>query len=217
MTGRGLYYRWGPNHAADPIVTRYRARSDQVPKSKEELDGVGVYEVALIQRRDTKIWALPGGMREIVKGKMESFMYTARREFEEEFLSMHLKRSQGDKNRNDKQDSSDVADTKQQQAVLDELWDPQNVQVVYQGYVDDSRATDNAWPETVAVWAHLNPQKPDLNVRAGDDAVNAEWVSLPISDHPKRHVHHTHALLLAEVWKRIKEGAGAGRKQLYKF
>ena len=24
MVGRGLLGRWGPNHAADPIVTRYR-------------------------------------------------------------------------------------------------------------------------------------------------------------------------------------------------
>ncbi len=40
MTGRGLLYNWGPNHAADPIVTRIN------PETKK-------LEFVAIQRKDT--------------------------------------------------------------------------------------------------------------------------------------------------------------------
>lgn len=50
MVGRGLLGKWGPNHAADPIVTRYDpARPTQL-------------QVVTIKRRDTGEDALPGGM-----------------------------------------------------------------------------------------------------------------------------------------------------------
>ena len=51
MTGRGLLGKWGPNHAADPIVTRW---SDDV------ISGKRVLEFVAIKRRDTGEWAIPG-------------------------------------------------------------------------------------------------------------------------------------------------------------
>ena len=50
MTGRGTLGKWGPNHAADPIVTRWN------PEDDYEL------QVVAIKRTDTGDWALPGGM-----------------------------------------------------------------------------------------------------------------------------------------------------------
>jgi ADP-ribose pyrophosphatase len=50
ICGRGLLGKWGPNHAADSIVTRISPDTGQL-------------EVLLIQRRDGA-WALPGGMRD---------------------------------------------------------------------------------------------------------------------------------------------------------
>jgi ADP-ribose pyrophosphatase len=44
-TGRGAYWHWGPNLAVDPVV-------------------IAADSLLLIQRRDTGIWALPGGFRE---------------------------------------------------------------------------------------------------------------------------------------------------------
>jgi len=49
LCGRGLLGAWGPNHAADPIVTR-----------REPL--TGTIQVLAIKRNDTGEWALPGGM-----------------------------------------------------------------------------------------------------------------------------------------------------------
>ncbi len=46
ITGKGFYWKWGPNYTADPIVTR---DTDQGK------------EILLIQRGDTGRWALPGG------------------------------------------------------------------------------------------------------------------------------------------------------------
>ena len=68
LCGRGLLGKWGPNHAADPIVTR--------PKSGAE----DQLQVIVVQRKDTGEWALPGGM--VDDG--ESVSLTVRREFEEE-------------------------------------------------------------------------------------------------------------------------------------
>ena len=66
MTGRGLLGKWGPNHAADPIVTRVHPNKG--------------LQIVAIQRKDTLEWALPGGM--VDAG--ESASQAAKREFEEE-------------------------------------------------------------------------------------------------------------------------------------
>ena len=50
MTGRGTLGKWGPNQAANPIVTRWN------PEAPHEL------QVIAIKRKDTGDWALPGGM-----------------------------------------------------------------------------------------------------------------------------------------------------------
>ena len=68
LRGRGLLGKWGPNHAADPIVSRF--------KRGEE----GQLEVIVVKRKDTGEWALPGGM--VDDG--ENVSVTVRRELEEE-------------------------------------------------------------------------------------------------------------------------------------
>ena len=45
---RGLLWKWGPNHAADPVVIA--------------TDNDGNRKILLIKRKDTGEWALPGGM-----------------------------------------------------------------------------------------------------------------------------------------------------------
>ena len=65
LRGRGLLGKWGPNHAADPIVTRYLGSQLQM---------------VAIKRNDTGDWAIPGGM--VDEG--ETVPLTLRREFTEE-------------------------------------------------------------------------------------------------------------------------------------
>ncbi len=71
INGRGLLWRWGPNHAADPLVFRV------VKKSNNEK----VIQVLVIKRRDTGDLALPGGMVDPQDGNVS---VTAKRELVEE-------------------------------------------------------------------------------------------------------------------------------------
>ncbi|XP_034230825.1 ADP-ribose pyrophosphatase, mitochondrial [Thrips palmi] len=73
LGGRGVLGRWGPNHAADPIVTRWRST-----------EAGRVLQFVAIRRRDSGEWALPGGM--VDPG--EAVSATLRREFLEEALNV---------------------------------------------------------------------------------------------------------------------------------
>lgn len=67
IQGRGLLGKYGANFAADPIVWRINPETEEL-------------EFMLIQRTDTKEWAIPGGM--VDEG--ESVSLTLAREFNEE-------------------------------------------------------------------------------------------------------------------------------------
>lgn len=64
VTGKGKYWNWGPNYAADPMVIT----DEENPK------------ILLIQRSDTKAWALPGGFIDAGENAVEA----AKRELFEE-------------------------------------------------------------------------------------------------------------------------------------
>ena len=61
LKGRGVLGRWGPNHAADPVVTRWKLSQNQDGNDVVERDGKKVLQFVAIQRRDTGEWAIPGG------------------------------------------------------------------------------------------------------------------------------------------------------------
>ena len=81
ITGRGVLGKWGPNHAADPIVTRWR-RNEAGEIIKNEESGKNLLEFVSIQRKDSGEWAIPGGM--VDPG--EKVSVTVKREFMEEAL-----------------------------------------------------------------------------------------------------------------------------------
>lgn len=67
LQGRGVLEKWGPNFAADPVITRLNPLTGQ-------------FEMLAIKRKDNGQWAIPGGKVE----EGEKVSETARREFEEE-------------------------------------------------------------------------------------------------------------------------------------
>lgn len=67
IAGRGLLGKWGPNYAADPIITRIQRQTNRV-------------EMLAVQRKDNSQWAIPGGM--VDKG--EEVSRTLSRELYEE-------------------------------------------------------------------------------------------------------------------------------------
>ena len=128
LRGRGRLYQWGPNHAADPLVSRVSTASASTssPDLEPEL------EIVVIRRGDTGAWALPGGM--VDSG--EAPQRTARREFGEEAMA-----------------HAEPAMRQRCERMLDRVFGEGDgataaaaaeVQRVYAGYIDDPRNTDNA-------------------------------------------------------------------------
>ncbi|HOU36203.1 MAG TPA: NUDIX domain-containing protein, partial [Candidatus Omnitrophota bacterium] len=151
MKGRGLLGHWGPNFAADPIITRYNPES-------------GELEVLLILRKDTGEWAIPGGMVDYG----EKLSGTLKRELNEE---------------------TGVVLTEE---------DMNSGILVYQGYVDDPRNTDNAWMETTAVHLHLTPEKAvTIRLKAGDDAKEVKWIRF--NEEILDHLYASHGDFLRNV------------------
>ena len=146
LAGRGLLGKWGPNHAADPIVTRLHPATNQL-------------QMVAIERKDMPgQWAIPGGM--VDEGELVSV--AVKREFIEEAGNIS---------------ESDEA----KQAFVDAINHlfSKGGHVVYRGYVDDPRTTDNAWIETTAFHFHCPPELGDkLPLGAGDDANRAIWLDV---------------------------------------
>ncbi|XP_046840253.1 ADP-ribose pyrophosphatase, mitochondrial-like [Xenia sp. Carnegie-2017] len=156
MTGRGLLGRWGPNHAADPIVTRWKVNSDG--KHVQE-NGKPILEFVAIKRNDNGQWAIPGGMVE----PGDTVSKTLKKEFgEEAFNSIELSQHE----------------QQELQEALTKLF--QNGSMISCGYVDDPRNTDNAWIETVAMNFHDEHGKvlQNFQLKAGDDAGDVKWMEV---------------------------------------
>ncbi|EFN79849.1 ADP-ribose pyrophosphatase, mitochondrial [Harpegnathos saltator] len=156
IVGRGLLGRWGPNHAADPIVTRWK-RDNAGAVQLDRHTKKPVLQFVAIQRRDSGEWAIPGGM--VDPG--EAVSATLMREFMEEALNFLQK---------------DDAEKKTLRDSIAHFFAKGDE--IYKGYVDDPRNTDNAWMETVAVNFHDDDSSVvgKLALKAGDDARNVRWI-----------------------------------------
>ncbi|XP_033827748.1 ADP-ribose pyrophosphatase, mitochondrial [Periophthalmus magnuspinnatus] len=162
VTGRGLLGRWGPNHAADPIVTRWKM-DKKGAKMPHAVSKRPILQFVSIKRKDCGEWAIPGGM--VDPG--EQISLTLQREFSEEALNS-LAMSASDKTK--------------LHARITNLFKSPGIEV-YKGYVDDPRNTDNAWMETVAVNFHdeSGDSVSELPLQAGDDAGQVQWVDVDSS------------------------------------
>ncbi|KAI3380069.1 hypothetical protein SNEBB_006964 [Seison nebaliae] len=156
LCGRGILGRWGPNHAADAIVTRW-CRNEKNEIVKSEIDGKRLLEFVSIRRGDTGEYALPGGMVD----KDELVSEAIKREFGEEALNS-LEMEEEEKMRIMKN--------------LEEFFTSKGYHI-YSGYVDDPRNTDNAWMETVATSFHDESGEcmTKFQLNAGDDASHVQW------------------------------------------
>jgi ADP-ribose pyrophosphatase len=158
ITGRGQLGRWGPNHAADPIVTRWKS-DENGKRVTHKSTGKSILQFVAIQRTDSGEWALPGGMvdpGEVVKT-------TLKREFMEEAMnSLETCKSDND----------------QHEKFIDKFFSKHDQ--IYAGYVDDPRNTDNAWMETIAYNFHDETGEfvGNLQLSAGDDAASVQWMDI---------------------------------------
>ncbi|KAG9264228.1 ADP-ribose pyrophosphatase, mitochondrial [Astyanax mexicanus] len=173
LNGRGLLGRWGPNHAADPIVTRWK-RDCSGQHVSHALSKLPVLQFVSIKRKDCGEWAIPGGM--VDPGELVSL--TLQREFSEEALnSLEASAEEREKIRER----------------ITKLFSSPGFQV-YKGYVDDPRNTDNSWMETVAVNFHdeTGDSVSELPLQAGDDAGQVSWIDVDSSQ--PLYASHSHFL-----------------------
>lgn len=158
IKGRGILGRWGPNHAADPIVTRWKRNNfgeiiiNDITKKK-------ILQFIGIKRKDNGQWAIPGGM--VDAGEVISL--TLKREFMEEALNSIEKTPEQLKIINDS---------------INKLF--LNGEEIYKGYVDDPRNTDNSWMETCAMNFHDDDSSVtnEILLEAGDDASKVKWIDI---------------------------------------
>jgi len=158
VRGRGVLGKWGPNHAADPLVTRWTL-DEAGHKRIQQNSGKPILEFVCIQRADSGVWAIPGGM--VDPG--ERIATTLKREFMEEALDSTATARQNIDQLND---------------VVTDFFE--QGEEIYRGYVDDPRNTDNAWMETVVMHFHDESGKKvgRFPLQAGDDAVAICWMEL---------------------------------------
>ncbi|XP_071470525.1 ADP-ribose pyrophosphatase, mitochondrial isoform X3 [Marmota flaviventris] len=84
LVGRGLLGRWGPNHAADPIVTRWK-RDSSGNKITHPVSGKHILQFVAIKRKDCGEWAIPG----IYKGYVDDPRNTDNAWMETEAVNYH--------------------------------------------------------------------------------------------------------------------------------
>ena len=184
MKGRGLLGKWGPNHAADPIVTR---------KNPEN----GNLEVVAVQRRDTDEYALPGGM--VDAG--EKAKKTLQREFCEEAINNGVH----------------AGNREQVEEMVRKLFEGGG-ELIYKGYVDDPRNTDNAWMETMAYHFHCDVDTAqNLVLTGGDDAKAATWLRMDPTHEPRyAKLYADHRLFTDKVLNLLLGHEKAGTLAEYK-
>uniref|UniRef100_A0A8D0H2A8 ADP-ribose pyrophosphatase, mitochondrial n=1 Tax=Sphenodon punctatus TaxID=8508 RepID=A0A8D0H2A8_SPHPU len=122
--------------------------------------GKNILQFIAIKRKDCGEWAIPGGM--VDPG--EKISAALKREFSEEAMNSLQKSG---------------AETEQMEKQLSRLFSQDHF-VVYKGYVDDPRNTDNAWMETEAVNYHDESGEimDNLHLEPGDDAGKVKWVDI---------------------------------------
>lgn len=136
LVGRGDFCRWGPNHRIDIVITK--------PQDIETNAGV---EVAYIK--------LAGSNRQAIFGSQYQDSTDMGDRWEAAKACL-LSKAFG-LHKDLISTTSEQQRYENVQALMNSQWqDANDHPIVYQGYVDDPRNTDNAWSETCAFHIHVN-------------------------------------------------------------
>ena len=85
-------------------------------------------------------------------------------------------------------------------------------EVVYRGYVDDPRNTDNAWMESTVFHFHCRPQLGRmLPLHAGDDAKAVMWLTVNESEPRYKRLYASHKDWVDSVHKRLHNDLASPR------
>jgi len=153
LTGRGELERWGPNHITLSLISRWAKRDNKLIV----INNLRVLEVIAIRRTGYDLWDLPNGYIDVG----ETISGGHKRNFMECVLGYN--------------ETTGVEKLKMMQ-MTDRMM--QSGIILYKGYFDDARNTDNAWIEVHAVNYHQeDPPYPEDFV-AGDFIDEVMWKNL---------------------------------------
>ena len=80
---------------------------------------------------------------------------------------------------------------------MDALFRPDNATLVFRGYIDDPRNTDNAWTETTAIHFHCTEALArQLALAAGSDAQAVQWLDVNLQNKVYRTMYGDHRSLI---------------------
>ena len=206
MWGPGLLGKNGPNQAADPMFIRWRKITviplikancrfikhvfTVIPGEMLVMLAYDIYkathyllpclEMIVIQRKDTKDWAIPGGMVEAGKTVSD----TLRNEINQEACN------------NMDPDKASLA--------IDKIFDKNKGKKIYQGYVDDPRNTDTRWMETTAVYFHCSGKlAKSIKLDAGDDAQKVKWLTMTDTEPDYKNLYANHKIMTDKAKRQI--------------
>ena len=150
LEGRGELERWGPNHITISLISRWAMRDGKLMT----INNQRIVEVIAIRQSDSEKWDLPGGYIQV----NESISDAHKRTFLE--TTMGLKQKMGQKKL-----------ALQQQA---DRWMQSGI-ILYKGYFDDARNTDNSWIEVHAVNYHQEESTLPEVFQPGEGIAEIEW------------------------------------------
>ncbi|XP_054711556.1 ADP-ribose pyrophosphatase, mitochondrial-like [Uloborus diversus] len=179
LAGRGNLGRWGPNHAADAILTSWMKGSleDHCVSDSGAKNAESTLRMVVIKRKDCGKWAIPGGFL----NAGEDPVVAAKRELFEEAVTF---------------DGLSKDRLEFMQNFLNK-----EPEIIYKGYVDDPRNTDNAWIETTVVHFHDDSGKllESAKLSARDDAADVAW----IDPSAKSEIYPPHLAILKILMNRL--------------
>jgi ADP-ribose pyrophosphatase len=169
MRGRGLLGRWGPNHAIDPIITRRH------PEQR------GILQVLVRWRDDASCYGLPGHFARVGESAgsnlRASFDKILTRIGEDGNLRPEIEALTEELMARIR--SMWVSNLGNESANMPGLFEAEQDledRLIYRGYVDDPRNTDQAWVETTAAMFHCEDRLAmHLNFVDGD---NVRWIDI---------------------------------------
>ncbi|KAK3579277.1 hypothetical protein CHS0354_033355 [Potamilus streckersoni] len=174
LQSRGILGRWGPNHHVDLVITRWKYDENNQKMMK---NGKPQFEFVAVRRSDTEPWALPESI--LVPG--HSPTENLKIKFSDEALSLMG------------EDRIQMKKLKQEMKKI-----LKKGKLIYKGYADDPRNTDNAWVEsTVYLYRDKKYVLRLFSIKAAASGLQTTWV-IASSELPLHGAHSYFLMLVAE-------------------
>lgn len=153
LAGRGELERWGPNHTTLSLLSRWAVKEHKVYSIEKQR----ILEVLAVRRSGNTMWELPGGYI----GEKETLSGAHKRNLIECAMALRTKST------TEKLRIEQRTDRWMQSGII-----------LYKGYFDDTRNTDNAWIEAHCINYHQEDEDFPSQFVASGNVEEIKWLTL---------------------------------------